>query len=556
MHPKIRFTVSAVVLSVFLSAVAGAQAVAPPAGDADEFPDYDSIRPNLEFWKRVFGEWRLDQVVVHDRRYPNIVYEVVPLPGDSGDVLSNEQLEYLDDLVETWAERLRVLEHRALSGAGLTTREKHWALELATKGGAASIHDAHEYVRTQRGLRERFLRGVEISYRYDTKIRDVFRELGLPEDLAYLPHVESSYQYSARSAAGAVGAWQFTRGTGRLYMPITSAYDARLDTLVAAGAAARYLADCYEKLESWPLALTAYNYGVAGMVRAQEKHGDYEQVFLNYDGRRFGFASKNFYAEFLAARELAANAESIFNGVFTPEPEHDLDSIQLEGRTTPARLAVAFEIPLDDLVAINPGWTRRSVRDDLALPGDIIVWLPRGTHARLAAAGKTPDYTLAGWIDDRGHYVVQPGDSLSVIAATYGISVARLRELNGMARRQSLIQVGQKLRLGKSATGGIHVVRRGDSLSTIARAYHMSVAALRRLNGLAPNENLIVAGQKLRVSGEFSQTARDRIHIVRRGDTLGRIAGVYGVRLSALLTHNGLSKASVIRPGQRIRIPS
>lgn len=534
---------------------AGSPVDAQETAAAEPFPVYKSIEPNIEFWQRVFGEWRLGQVVVHDRRHPNVVYEVVQLPGEIKQALSREQARFIDDLTDVWADRLKTLERKALGGKQLSDDEKTWALELTTNGGNGAITDADEYVRTQRGLRERFLRGLEISYRYDAKIREAFSRRGLPEDLALLPHVESSFQYAARSSAGAVGAWQFTRGTGRLYMPITSAFDARMDPLAAAEAAARYLGDAFKRLQSWPLALTGYNHGVAGMAAAQKKYGNYEQVFLNYSGRRFGFASKNFYAEFLAARELATNAETYFAGDFTPEPVHDLDSAVLDGRTTPGRLASAFGVSLEDLVVINPAWTRRAVREGLALPKGVVVWLPRGTHDRLAAAGETPDYTLAGWIDDGGSYVVQPGDTLSVISETYGVSLRRLRELNGMSGRQSLIRAGQHLRLGDTTADGVHVVRRGESLSTIARKYRMPISSLRRLNGLAPNESLIVAGQKLRVSGEFTQAA-DQIHVVRRGDTLDRIARAYRVRLGALLVHNGLSKKSVIRPGQKIRIPS
>ena len=541
---------------ILLCGLAALPSMAQAPEPVDPFPVFEPIRPNVEFWQRVFGECRLNQIVVHDRRHPNVVFEVVPLPGEIKTVLSREQKKFIDDLTDEWSRRLRSLERKALGGVELDEDEKRWALQLTTQGGTDAIKDADDFVRTQRGLRERFLRGLEISYRYDGKIREEFRKRGLPEDLAYLPHVESSFQYAARSSAGAVGAWQFTRGTGRLYMPITSAFDARLDPLAAAGAAAEYLGDSFEKLQSWPLALTAYNHGVAGMGRARDKHGDYQQVFLNYKGKRFGFASRNFYSEFLAARELASNADKYFGDSFTPEPAHDLDSTILEGRSTPNRLAGAFEVPLDDLVTLNPAWTRRAIRDGLALPKGVVVWLPRGTHDRLAAAGKKPDYTLAGWIDAGGHYVVQPGDTLSVISATYGVSVNRLRELNGMSGRDSLIRVGQQLTLGEVQGSGVHVVKRGESLSTIARSYRIPIASLRQLNGLAPNENLIVVGQKLRVTGEYRKVPDDRVHVVRRGDTLGRIAGVYGVRLGTLLRHNGLSEKSVILPGQKIRIPS
>lgn len=529
-------------------------AATPAASEAEPFPIFETIRPNVEFWKRVWGDWTLGQVAIHDRYNPGVVYDVVKLPGKIETRLSSEQRKFIDNLTKRWMDRIEDLEHKVRHGDELSDDEKRWALALTEHAGSDGVDGAHKRVRTQRGLKERFLRGVEISGRYEQQIRRIFRDAGLPEDLALLPHVESSFQYGARSSAGAVGAWQFTRGTGRKFMPITSAFDSRLDTLAAAEAAAAYLKSAYARLGSWPLALTSYNHGVAGMERAARAHGDYEQVFLNYKGRTFGFASKNFYSEFLAARELATQAESRFAGEFTLEQPFDHEAIILESRTTPSRLASAFDLPLDQLVSINPAFTRRAIREGLALPKGVTVWLPRGTQTRLASNGHEPDYTLSGWIDGDGTYVVQSGDTLSLIAETYGVSIAQLRSWNGLSRGSSLIKVGQHLRLAGEA-GDTHLVRRGESLSSIAQSYRMPVNSLRRLNGLAPNENLIRVGQKLRVNGEY-RPASARVHVVRRGDTLGRIAGNYRVQLRDLLRLNGLSSRAVIRPGQRIRIPS
>ena len=153
-------------------------------------------------------------------------------------------------------------------------------------------------------------------------------------ELAYLPHVESSFQARARSSAGAVGIWQFTRGTGRKYLKITSAIDERLDPIAAAHGAAQYLADAYEELASWPIALTAYNHGVGGMAKAVKDHGaDYEQIFNEYEGRRFGFASKNFYSEFLAARAIARDPERYFPEGFDAESEQTYAAVELVRHT-------------------------------------------------------------------------------------------------------------------------------------------------------------------------------------------------------------------------------
>ena len=395
---------------------------------------------------------------------------------------------------------------------------------------------------------------MEISFRYDGVLREIFREAGLPQDLAYLPHVESSFQANARSSAGAVGVWQFTRGTGRKYLEINSAIDERLDPIAAARGAAEYLKDAHAILGSWPLALTAYNHGIGGMRRAATRFdSDYERIFMEYEGRLFGFASKNFYAEFLAAREIAAEPERYFPEGLNPEPPFDREEIVLEGRVTPGRLAKAYGLPVDELAAVNPAWSGRAVRSGLALPEGTSVWFPPGTAARLEQEGHEPDYTLAGWIDEGGSYVVQPGDSLSVIAEAYGISRVSLRELNDLPAGSSLIHVGQQLRLGDRAAAGVHVVRHGETLSTIARKYDMGLSELRGLNGLALNESLIRVGQTLRVVGGGD---RPGFHIVVPGETLLRIALKYGVKLADLLHLNRLTERSVIYPGQKLRLPS
>jgi membrane-bound lytic murein transglycosylase D len=561
--PSYRYRVALVMLVTALLVTAAATAQDSPArsdrpvgagsSNADPFPQFEATEANVRFWKRVFAEWSMGKIAVHDLDYLGVVYDVVELPGPIESRYTDEQIDFVEDLNETWQRRLKDLERKVARQEPLDEDEKRLALLLTTEGGSAAIEDAHERVRTQRGMLERFRRGVEISGRYDAEIRKILREAGLPEDLAYLPHVESSFQAAARSSAGAVGVWQFTRGTGRLYLKINAAVDERLDPIAAARGAADYLADAYARLQDWPLALTSYNHGVAGISRAVDKLGtDYERIFLEYQGRRFGFASKNFYAEFLAAREIAANPEAHFPDAVKLESALDLDRIVLDGRTTPGRLAAAYGLETAELAELNPAWTRRAVRSGLALPEGMTVWLPNGTSARLAREGRKADYTLHGWIDEGGSYVVQPGDTLSMIAETYGVRLSTLRELNEIPANGSLIRVGQRLTLGREAEQTTHVVRRGDTLSTVARSYSMRVSTLRELNGIPPNDNLIVVGQKLRVRGK----SNDAVHVVRRGDSLFAIAVSYGVKLSTLLKLNRLTEHSVIHPGQLIRIPS
>jgi membrane-bound lytic murein transglycosylase D len=532
--------------------------VPPPAETRDDpFPTFETIRPNVEFWKKVYAEWSLGQVAVHDLEHPGIVYEVVDLPGPIEQRYTEEQIDFVEDLAEAWEDRLKALERKAARREPLDDAEKSLALLITTNAGTDGLEDVHDRVRTQRGMRERFLRGIEISYRYDDLIRRTFRETGLPEDLAYLPHVESSFQASARSSAGAVGIWQFTRGAGRRYLSINSAIDERLDPVIAGQGAARYLANAYAELGDWPIALTSYNHGVGGMKRAVKQFGaDYERIFEAYKGRLFGFASRNFYAEFLAAREIASDPDRFFPEGFTPEAPLSHDRIVLDERSTPARIARAHGFDVGELAEINPAWSRRAVRSGLALPKGTEIWLPDGTLAALAREGREPDYSISVAADGSGVYVVQPGDSLSEISTAHGISLARLRELNGIPRNESLIHSGQRLRVAEeSAILDVHVVRRGETLSSIAQRYGMPISTLRSLNGISPDRSLIHVGQRLSVTGGVSAANPPTVHVVRRGDSLIRIATRYGVKLSELLNLNRLTEQSIIHPGQKIRLP-
>jgi len=534
-------------LLAFLALVAPGGVVAAPADSA--FPEYGSLSGHVTFWTRVFAEWRLGQVAIHDTDTPAVVYEVLELPGSVGDRYTEAQRDLIKQTRERWEDRLASLERKVDARAPLTDPEKELALKITTRAGTNAIAGARKRVRAQRGLRERFLRGVEIGSRYDAIFREIFRDAGLPEELVALPHVESSFQAAARSSAGAVGIWQFTRGTGRQFMTITSAVDERLDPIAAARGAARYLAQAYEMLPSWPIALTSYNHGVGGMLQAVEEHGvDYETIFHEYEGRLFGFASRNFYSEFLAALAISEDPERYFPEGFTPEPPLDLASISLDHRTTPARVAEVYGVPLDELAALNPAWSRRAVNKGLSLPADVTIWLPNEAVERVAAGGTTPDLSVASV---SGSHVVRRGDTLIDIAHKYDMSIIALRELNGLTTHQSLIRVGQKLLVTSSGDLGSYVVQRGDTLSDIARTFGMSLTELREVNNMPAGRSRIYVGQALMVT----EAARG-VHVVRSGDTLSRIASNYHVPLSDLLQVNRLGLSALIHPGQTLRIPA
>lgn len=267
------------------------------------------LEPAVEFWRKTYTEWRRSEVAIHDDRYLDVIYEVMVLPGYVGESLTSEQKEIVKQRRDFWKAQLFVLESKLRYNAPLTANDRQIIAKLERNGRKLNsvLNGAPERVRSQRGTRERFIRGLEISRRYDRQFRKIFREAGLPEDLAYLPHVESSFQPGAKSSAGAVGMWQFTKGAAKTFMP-GGRVELCLDPFSSAIGAARYLSYAYSKLGDWPAAITSYNHGIGGMKRAQNQVGrDFVRIVKNYDGPAFGFASRNYYAQFLAAREIASN---------------------------------------------------------------------------------------------------------------------------------------------------------------------------------------------------------------------------------------------------------
>ena len=232
------------------------------------------------------------------------------IPGIVEESLTTEQKEIIKSRRDFWREQLAILDYKVRTNSPLNWNDKQLMAKLQTSGKQLNtvLMGADSRVRFQRGTRERFVKGLEISRSYDRQFRKIFHDAGLPEDLALLPHVESSFQPDAKSSAGAVGMWQFTKGAAKTFMPGGDKTDRRLDPIASAAGAARYLSFAYSKLGDWPCAITSYNHGVGGMKRAQNQVGhDFVSIVETYDGPAFGFASRNYYAQFLAARDIASN---------------------------------------------------------------------------------------------------------------------------------------------------------------------------------------------------------------------------------------------------------
>ena len=501
---------SFVFVVVFATAVAHAQtSVLPrPAG----------IEPDVQFWVNVYTKVDTRSGYIHDSQHLAIVYRLVRFEDSASRSQRTRQLN------QAYQEIRNVLAVLAAGKRANLTSEEERILSLWPEGVSNDdLRASSENLRFQLGQADRFRGGLIRSGTWRSYIEAVLAERGLPLELVALPHVESSFDPTAYSKVGAAGMWQFTRSTGLRYMRIDHIVDERRDPFISTVAASRLLENNFDVLQSWPLAITAYNHGQAGMRRAVRQQGtdEIETILRNYEGRTFGFASRNFYVAFLAAVQVDQNYEDYF-GPLTFQEAAQTAVIEIPDYLTVSTLASALNTDRDLLRSWNPALT------DAVWSGDKFV--PRGFELRLpsqflvnstdlfASVAETQRYTAQ--MPDITHRV-SSGDSLSEISDRYGVSIASLVQLNGL-RSRNFIRIGQILKLPGSG---------GRVPMTLAQ-----------LNGveLIESEGVVSSGN----------------YVVRAGDSIEFIAQKFGVPEDQLLANNRISDKNRIFIGQVLRIGS
>jgi membrane-bound lytic murein transglycosylase D len=332
----------------------------------------------VRFWEQVFGVWSRNQVALHDNEHLGVIYEVIGSPGSYG---SDEYS--ISGRKSALRGELQALEDNVRYGVSLSPTQQQLMNTITQGAGQGAVYGAADRLKAQHGMREKFKRGLELSGRYIGPIKQTFREAGLPEDLAYLPHVESSFNAGARSSVGAVGAWQFMPSAGRRFMSVNSAVDERHDPILAAKGATRYLTEAYSRLGDWGLAVTSYNHGMEGMARAKyEVGGGIDNVVKNYHGPSFGFDSRNFYAELLAVRSVVNNVSRYFPEGVNYEAPLNYERVKLPYSVSVPQLSSFYSIGSYQLAQMNPAWKNAAVDGAVDLPANSEVWLPRGTLAQ------------------------------------------------------------------------------------------------------------------------------------------------------------------------------
>lgn len=344
------------------------------------FPLFPAIQANVAFWEKIYTTYSTSQAVIHDQHDLSRIYAVIPIV----DYLQPGAAKLNKPVLDAAEEKYAAILSRLAQGIAPVTKEERRIAAMVQGLKKSQLVKASESVRVQIGQKERFREGVIRSRAYLPEIKKIFRSYNLPEELAYLPHVESSFNPDARSKVGASGLWQFTKSTGKEYLRIDNTVDERHDPILASHAAAKFLKRNYSVLDSWPLALTAYNYGTAGMARAKRDKGSYVKIFREYDEGHFKFASRNFYSEFLAALNSAKKLES---SLFPPVRPASVTTIRLSSQTSIDSIKRHFQVDGKTIKEFNP------TIEQSVLEGK--KQLPRGYQLKLPATIRTSPQQLA-----------------------------------------------------------------------------------------------------------------------------------------------------------------
>lgn len=420
-------------------------AYAGPAS-TDPFPVYPCIKPNVKFWINIYTRYDLTEGVLHDNSDLSIVYGIIPLmhPDDPGATRINEQR------IKRVKERYQaILTRLAISPVPVLAEDDRIIGLFGKNASPQKYLRASDQLRCQVGQKSRFLAGLIRSGAYLDEFRQIFVSRGLPGDLVYLAHVESSFDLHATSKCGAAGIWQFMPATARRYMKVDDVLDERRDPFVSTLAAAAYLKENQTLLNSWPLALTAYNHGTSSMLRAKKTKGSYERVFKEYRSPTFGFASRNFYPGFLASREIAANHEKYF-GKIEPATPVQTASLIIPAYAYLKNVIRTLDVDVETIRKLNPA-LRPSVYYGQK-------YIPRGYALKIPDPGPDGSADLLARIPadifrkqqkkSRVH-VVQKGETAYRIARMHKVDLPDLIAVNNLCSR-ALIRPGQSLKIPNS----------------------------------------------------------------------------------------------------------
>ena len=536
-----------------------------PSAASELFPIYPCMEPNVLFWIETYSNYSTAEGILHDSDNLNVIYDIIELwpPEKLGARKVNRKR-----IKKAKSKYKRILSKLAKNPSTQDPEARTIADLFGPNARPADFRRAIYNIRCQIGQRDRFVKGLIRSGAYIDEIKEIFRSEGLPEDLAYLPHVESSFNPKAYSKFGAAGIWQFTRQTGRRFMTIGYAMDERRDPALSSKAAAKLLRQNYEKLGSWPMAITAYNHGVTGMLRAKRAKGSYEEIFKHYRRKRFQFASRNFYAEFLAAREVAKNYKLYF-GLLQLDKPLETRQVLLEGYTTITDLSRHFQVDVETIHSLNPALRPPVLNEQKYVPKGYGLRLPAdAVDGKRVASAEALESLYRLQQKPTRFYRVKEGDTVGEIAQLHGLKVSELIIANNLDSRAT-IYINQNLRLplpGEKLERVEAEPKLAPQLASASEPQSKEAAVIPpenkppQLGGKTPASELpvtptVVVGN-LEVEHVITEGGK-QIGIIRveLEETLGHYADWLGVPTWAIRRLNGFPYGRVLQIHQKVKIP-
>ncbi len=375
---------------------------------------------------------------------------------------------------------------------------------------------------------------ISLAPYYLPQFEEIFDEFGMPTELKAMAVIESALNPRAVSRANAKGMWQFIYTTARRYgLNINSFVDERLDPITACRAAAQYLKDSYLVFGDWSLAIASYNCGLGNVRKAINRSGGKTDFWEIYD--YLPRETRGYIPAFIAALYIL---EYYPEHGFTPMPvslPSAVDTFHINKMLHLQQVADNIDIPLDLVRDLNPQYFHDIIPGTereyiLRLPFNYSkafiekeeeIYKYKDTTFFNEVAIKKISENPASDNSGRIYHKVRKGETLAGIASKYHTTVANIKRWNGL--RSNTIKVGQRLAIyGKS--GSSKSFASGSSGSTAS-------------------------------SGSSNSGGNDYVmYTVRKGDTLSAIARRHGVSLSTLLKNNNLKTSSKIYPGMKIRI--
>ncbi len=552
------------------------------AVDTTLFPVPKNLEKNVNFWIKVFSVYNSRQLILHDAQDLSIIYEVINFEKETTDSSYLSYSKMYAQANESRANYNRILQKLALTKPKEINRlANHEKLVYHLFGNDTTPNRfrlAAGNIRVQNGLRDEFLLGIIRSGKYYEEMLHVFRAYNLPEELVYIPHVESSFNYKAYSKVGAAGIWQFMNKTASHYLQINQVIDERYDPLFATEAAAKFLKENYDALGTWPLAITAYNHGKNGLLRAKNLLGtdDFGVILEKYHSPSFRFASRNFYAEFIAAVYVRKNADLIF-GKVEPLSPLKFTYLELPKNITLLELAEKFALDLETIHEYNVAIKPQALKFESTLPKSFKFRIP---------IENTVD--LVGIYHELSQIQIQPVQQ-SDNTANFAFETDKNNGLTpfNVKKEVNISQNGDKKIINANAVPGATeilknnsiIVQPEETLGHYAEWLEIPTQRLRVLNRIRQGKDIQI-GQKIRL--DFSSVSCDQflerrnlyhrmiedeffqhfkiasvsIYQLKSGETIWQICNeIYSIPLWLLLKYNPALNISQLKVNDEIIIP-